>query len=76
MTRQMHQWTHLGVSKLIQTALKSKYYIPGLKHLVEQIVHNCMPCQKGNACRSKAAPVRDSEEIDQEEPTGKWTSLK
>jgi transposase InsO family protein len=36
--------------------LKSKYYIPGLKHQLEQIVHNCVPCQKVNACRSKAAP--------------------
>lgn len=39
MVKQMHQWTHLGVSKLIQTFSKTKYYVTGLKYLVEQIVH-------------------------------------
>jgi hypothetical protein len=58
MMRQMHQWTHLGVSKLTQSALRPKYYIPGLKHLVEQIIHSCVPCQKVNACRNKADPSK------------------
>ena len=53
MIKQMHQWTHLGLSKLIQTISKTKYYVPGLKHLVEQIVHDCVPCQKVNVYRSK-----------------------
>lgn len=39
MIKQMHQWTHLGVSKLIQTSSKTKYYVTGLKCLMEQIVH-------------------------------------
>lgn len=38
MVKQMHQWTHLRVSKLIQTFSKTKYYVTGLKYLVEQIV--------------------------------------
>ena len=44
MIKQMHQWTHLGVNKLIQTFSKTKYHVPGLKHLVEQEVHKCVPC--------------------------------
>lgn len=39
MVKQIYQWTHLGVSKLIQTFSKTKYYVTGLKYLVEQIVH-------------------------------------
>lgn len=39
MIRQMHQWTHLGVSKLIQMFSKTKYYVTAVKYLVEQIVH-------------------------------------
>ena len=50
MIKQMHQWTHLGVNKLIQTFSKTKYHVPGLKHLVEQEVHKCVPCQKVNVC--------------------------
>jgi hypothetical protein len=48
MIKQMHQWTHLWVSKLIQTFSKTKYHVPGLKHTVEQVVHKCVPCQKVN----------------------------
>ena len=48
--KQMHQWTHLGVSKLIQTFSKPKYHAPGLKHLVEQVLHKCVPCQRVNVC--------------------------
>jgi hypothetical protein len=33
--KQMNQWTHLEVSKLIQTFSKPKYHVPGLKHLVD-----------------------------------------
>ena len=43
MIKQIHQWT----------ISKTKYYVPGLKHLVEQIVHDCVPCQKVNVYRSK-----------------------
>lgn len=44
MIKQMHQWTHLGVNKLIQMFSETKYYVTGLKYLVEQIVHWCVPC--------------------------------
>jgi hypothetical protein len=54
--KQMHQWTHLGVSKLIQTFSKAKYHVPGLKHLVEQVVHKCVPCQNVNVCRTTVDP--------------------
>ena len=50
--KQMHQWTHLEVSKLIQTFSKTKYHVPGLKHLVEQVVHKCVPCQRVNVCHN------------------------
>jgi hypothetical protein len=52
----MHQWTHLGVSKLIQTFSKIKYHVPGLKHLVEQMMHMCVPCQKVNVCCTTVDP--------------------
>jgi hypothetical protein len=58
MIRQMHQWTHLEVSNLTLSALRSKYYIPGLKHLVEKRVHSCVSCQKVSACRTKADPSK------------------
>jgi hypothetical protein len=51
MIKQMHKWTLLGVSKLIQTF--SKYHVPGLKHLVEQMVHKC---QKANVCHVTVDP--------------------
>jgi hypothetical protein len=35
MIKQMLQWTYVGVSKLIQTFSKTKYHVPGLKHLIE-----------------------------------------
>ena len=50
--KQMHQWTHLEVSKFIQTFSKPKYHVPGLKHLVEQVVHKCVPCQRVNVCHT------------------------
>jgi hypothetical protein len=56
MIKQMHQWTHLGVSKLIQTFSKTKYHVPGLNHLVEQVVHKCVPCQKVNVCHTTVDP--------------------
>ena len=51
--KQMHQWTHLGVSKLIQIFSKPKYHVPGLKHLVEQVLqHKGGPCQRVNVCHT------------------------
>jgi hypothetical protein len=54
----MHQWTHLGVSKLIQAFSKTKYHVPGLKRLVEQVVHKCVPCQKVNVCHTMVDPEK------------------
>ena len=45
-----------GGKQANSNCLKINYYIPGLKQLVEQIIHNGMPCQKVNACRGKADP--------------------
>ena len=56
--KQLHQWTHLGVSKLIQTFSKAKYHVPGLKHLTEQVVHKCVPCQKVNVCHTTVDPEK------------------
>jgi hypothetical protein len=54
--KQMHQWTHLEVSKLIQSFSKTKYHVPGLKHLVEQEVHKCVSCQRVNVCHTIVDP--------------------
>ena len=54
--KQMHQWTHLGVSKLIQIFSKPKYHVPGLKHLVEQVLHKGVPCQRVNVCHTIVDP--------------------
>ena len=55
--KQMHQWTHLEVSKLIQTFSKPKYHAPGLKHLVEQVLqHKGGPCQRVNVCHTIVDP--------------------
>ena len=54
--KQMHQWTHLGVSKLIQTFSKTKYHVPGLKHLLEQVMHKCVSCQKVNVYHTTVDP--------------------
>lgn len=56
MVKQMHQWTHLGVKKLKTTGLNSKFHVIGLTRLVEDTVLACVPCQKINACRTKAEP--------------------
>jgi hypothetical protein len=45
-----------GGKQANSNCLKINYYIPGLKQLVEQIIHNGMPCQKVNTCRGKADP--------------------
>ena len=50
--RQAEAVTHLKVSKLIQTFSKPKYHLQGLKHLVEQGVHKCVPCQRVNVCHT------------------------
>ena len=50
--KQTHQWTPFGVSKLNQTFSKPKYHVPGLKHLVEQVVYKCVPCQRVNVCHT------------------------
>jgi hypothetical protein len=54
--KQMHQWTHLEVSKFIQTFSKPKYHVPGLKHLVEQVLHKYVPCQRVNVCHTIEDP--------------------
>ena len=54
MIKWMHQWAHLRVGKLIQTFSKNKYHVPGLKHLVEQMVNKCVPCQK--VCHTMVDP--------------------
>ena len=57
MIKQTHQWTHLGVNKLsIQTFSKTTYHVPGLKRLVEQVVHKCVPCQRVNVCHTMVNP--------------------
>ena len=52
MIKQMHQWTHLEICNLMQTFFKTKYHVPGLKHLVDQVVHKCVPCQNVNVCHT------------------------
>ena len=64
MIKQMHQWTHLGVSNLIQTFSKTKYHMPGLKYFVEQVVHKCVPCQKVNVCCTAVDPGKRYWETD------------
>ena len=56
MIKQMRQWTHLDISKLIQIFSKTKYHMPGLKHLVEQEVHKFVPCQRINVCHTMVDP--------------------
>lgn len=56
MIKQLHPWTRLGVSKLIQTFSKTKNHVPGLKHLPEQVVHKCVPCQRANVCHTIVDP--------------------
>jgi hypothetical protein len=56
MIKQMYQWTHLGVSKLIQTFSKTKYHVPGLKHPVGQVVHKCVPYPKSQCLLHYCGP--------------------
>lgn len=46
MVKQMHQWTHLRVKKLVTTMRNTKVHVPELTRLVEAIIHACRPCQK------------------------------
>lgn len=66
MIKQVHQWTHLGVSKLTQTALSSKYHISGLKHLVEQVVHNLYPVRRSMLADTELTPVKETKGTSQE----------
>lgn len=56
MIKQLHQWTHLGAKKLVQMVLKSKNHVLGLRRVTKQVVQQCQPCQKVNACRNRMEP--------------------
>jgi hypothetical protein len=56
--KQMHQTTHLGVKKLIPTFSKTKYHVPGLKYLVEQVVHKCVSFREVNICHNMVDPEK------------------
>ena len=64
MIKWMHQWAHLRVGKLIQTFSKTKYHVPGLKHLVEQVVHKCVPCKKSISTALRCIQGRGTWETD------------
>lgn len=44
--QKLHQFTHLGVDKLLKLIENSRYRIQGLNTVIQQVVESCQVCKK------------------------------
>ena len=52
----LHQFTHLGVEKMMRLIKNSRYQVPNLKSVAQKIIDSCKPCAFTNATRAYKEP--------------------
>ena len=52
----LHQFTHLGVEKMMRLIKNSRYQVPNLKSVAQKIIDSCKPCAFTNATKAYREP--------------------